>query len=893
MSTKPIFLLFDAHALIHRAYHALPTLSLKNTGEPTGAIYGFTSMMLRVINDVKPMYVAVAFDSAAPTFRHIAFKDYKAHREKAADDLIQQFPRVRQLVRVFKIPTFEVDGYEADDILGALSCQASTQGVETIIVTGDSDTMQLVSPDVKVMVPRPQKSFSDTILYDENMVRERYGLSPSQIADFKGLKGDPSDNIKGVPGIGEKTATKLIQRFGSIENIYSNINEVTPTKLKDTLLANKEIALLSKMLTTIKCDVPVKLDLQACRLSSYDKDSVINLFYELQFNSLINKLPQVEEDKPVEHVQAASGNYITIDSEEALDRLVEEIQNATYLAFDTETTGIEPMLDALVGISLSIKPGSASYIPLGHLEGQQISVKKVIEKLQPVFTSSKPKVAHNGKFDIEILSRYGFKVNNLNFDTMIAAHLLGEKNISLKTLSFNKLNIEMTPIKALIGSGSKQLTMSQVPVSVVSDYSCADADMTMRLKDLFEPELKNQNLIKLFTDVEMPLATVLLRMEMTGIAVNTAYLINLADDLLGKIQTIELKIYNDVGHQFNINSPQQLAGVLYDDLRLQPGQGKKRSTEASILEELKDAHPVINSIMEYRQLTKLKSTYVDALPAMINPETKRIHTCFNQTQTTTGRLSSSNPNMQNIPIGKLIRQAFIANKGCLLLAADYSQIDLRVMAHLSQDKRLVSAFVNDEDIHTQTAMEVFGLTKDKVTPQLRRAAKTINFGIIYGMSGYGLEKATDFSREDASRYINAYFEKYPGVKIYHEKIKREAEEKGYVQTILGRRRYIPEIRSSNRMVKSEAERMAINMPVQGTASDIIKIAMIEIQKAIDSSGFKSRMLLQVHDELVFEIPEAELMEMRALVQNIMSNAITLSVPLKVDLKTGKNWGEMD
>ena len=890
MSAKSLLLLFDAHALIHRAFHAVKPLTSPITGEPIGAVYGFTSMMLKTLNELKPSHVAVTFDSATPTFRHEKYHEYKANRKKTPDELLRQFPIVHELVEAFNIPIFELSGYEADDLLGTLSMQASRQGIDTIIVTGDSDTLQLVSPNIRVILPKPRKTFSDTIIYDSDRVKERYGLEPAQIPDLKGLMGDASDNIKGVPGIGEKTATKLLQQFGSIENIFAKINDVVPQTVREKLITHEAEALLSKKLATIITEAPVDLDLHACHVSSYNRESVVQLFHKLQFTSMLSKLPQPGEKELTK--KSDKEVYYVIDTEELFDELLLKLHTSSSFTFDLETTSPDALQAELVGFSFCIQPEHAWYVPVGDSEEIKIPLKITLEKLKPLFEDpSIAKIAHNGKYDMTVLRNYGIEVKNLNFDTMIAGYLLGEKSLSLKSLAFNELNIEMTPITDLIGSGSRQISMAEVPLSKVVPYACADADMTQRLATIFIPKLHENNLWDLFTEVEMPLISILMRMERVGVSLNQSYLEQLSLQLRDQITAIEVDIYNSIGHQFNINSPQQLAAVLFDELRL-PAQ-KKRSTEASILESLKDYHPVVTLVLEYRQLAKLKSTYVDALPTLINPKTGRVHTSFNQALTVTGRLSSSRPNLQNIPVSKQMRQAFITKKGSLLLAADYSQIELRIMAHLSQDQRLMAAFLNDEDVHTQTAAEVFGTSKEQVTPQMRRVAKTINFGVIYGMSGYGLEQATELSREEASRFIRAYFDKYPGVKAYKERTIEETRKNGFVQTMLGRRRYIPEINASNYQIRSEAERMAVNMPVQGTAADIIKLAMIRVQSRIDSLGLKSKMLLQVHDELLFEVPDNEIMELRGMLLDIMPHAMRLSIPLKIDLKIGKNWGEME
>ena len=911
---KPLLVLFDGNAIVHRAYHAFgPTkyrpgtpLTVSKTGEVVSAVYGFALMLLKVLNELKPTHFAIAFDKKGPTFRHELFDEYKAHRPPTPDELINQLGRVRQLVQTFHIPLFELDKYEADDVLGTLSKQAAEKGIDTVIVTGDADTMQLVSPHVKVLYPKAGKAFSDTALFDEAAVKEKFGVGPEHVADYKAMVGDPSDNIPGIPGIGEKTAVKLIQQFGGIEDVYKHLDEVTPPKVKEILQNNEPAALQSKKLATIVTETPVTLNLDDCKVSQYNRQQAADLFRELEFNSLLPKLPVSDNDttllkESVAH-PAPPCDYCIVASNADLDELVNQLSSAASFAFDTETTGLIPMTAQLVGISMALEPGKAYYIPVGHMlldEVTQLPLQQVVDRLRPVFENARiSKLAHNAKFDMMVLAECGIAVNGLASDTMIAAHLLGEKALGLKSLAFSKLGIEMTPIDALIGRGAKQISMAQVDIKMAAAYAAADADMTLRLALAFNQELEHQGLMKLFKDVEMPLVPVLLFMERNGVALDTAILKEMSLALGGQVAELEKKIFTETKHEFNINSPQQLGKVLFDEMQLpNERKGKNRySTEASVLEELKPVHPVVGYILEYRQLTKMKSTYVDALPELVNPKTGRIHTSFNQTRTTTGRLSSSDPNMQNIPVrgelGGQVRQAFIAAPGLSLLAGDYSQIDLRALAHLSQDEGLVRAFRNDEDIHSTTASQLFGVEKDKVTKDMRRFAKTVNFGVIYGMSDYGLEQATELSREEAGKFIKAYFEKYPGVRKYLDDTEEKARRDGYVETLLGRRRYIPDINSANRQVREAAERMAINMPVQGTSADIIKVAMINLYREMEKRRLASKMLLQVHDELVFEVPDEELDLMRRLVSDVMDSAVALSVPLKVDTKVGKNWGEM-
>ncbi|MFC1873236.1 DNA polymerase I [Chloroflexota bacterium] len=901
---KPLLVLFDGNAIVHRAFHALPPLTIRKTGEVVGAVFGFTSMLLKVINDLKPSHCAIAFDTKGPTFRNEMLDQYKANRPKTPDELVGQLGRVRQLVETFHIPIFELSEYEADDVLGTISKQASDQDIDTIIVTGDADIMQLVSPRVKVLYPKRGRAFSDTILYDTDAVMQRYKVRPDQIADFKGLVGDKSDNIPGVPQVGPVTAVKLLKQFGFIDQLYQHIDEVIPEKLQGLLRKNEALARQSLKLATIVLQTPVTLKLDDCQFRRYNRQQVTELFRELEFGSLLSKLPETEECSATTEVntEPPPRDYHIVNTNSTLDELIARLSAVKSFAFDTETTSLNTMLGRLVGISISPAPGEAYYIPIGHTglgQIEQLPLEQIINRLKPLLEDSKlAKFAHNGKYDMAVLAGYDVTVNNLAFDTMIAAHLLGEKSIGLKTLAFSKLGVEMTPITTLIGSGAKQISMDLVDAKLAGDYACADVDLTGQLVMVFSPKLQQQGLWKLFSQVEMSLVPLLVNMERNGIALNTDLLGEMSHRLSEQLQKLEVEIYDSVGHPFNINSPQQLSEVLFQELKLPSARKTKAdySTGAAVLEKLRGTHPVIGFILDYRQLAKLKSTYIDSLPGLIDPKTKRLHTTFNQTQTATGRFSSSNPNLQNIPVrgdlGKEIRKAFIAPAGSCFLAGDYSQIDLRVLAHFSQDKNLLKAFLHEEDVHTATAAQLFGVGASKVTKDMRRLAKTVNFGVIYGMSDYGLERATELTREEAAQFITAYFEKYPGVEQYLESTKQQAETNGYVQTLLGRKRHIPEIHSPNYQVREAAKRMAINMPVQGTSADIIKVAMINLYREMNKRRLKSKMLLQVHDELVFEVPRDELEEMKQVVPDLMSAAIPLSVPIKVDIKTGPNWGEL-
>jgi DNA polymerase I len=900
MVTKPKLLLVDGNNLVHRAYHALPPLTVRRTGEVVNAVYGFTSMLLKVLNEQRPTHYAVAFDKKGPTFRHAMFDGYKAQRPKMAEDLSPQLARVRGLVEQFNIPVFEAEGYEADDILGTLAKQAAARGIETLVLTGDADAMQLVAPGIGVLYPRARQGFSDTALFDAPAVKEKYGVGPEHIADFKALVGDTSDNIPGVRGIGEKTAAKLIEQFGGVDEIYARIEEVAPPRVQSLLKEGEFLAHQSKELATIVTDVPVTLDLDKARAATYDRDKVVALFRELEFFTLLDRLPGIGDEKEpgIESAGEEKKNYRVISSVEGLRAVAGEIKDS--FAFDTIAEGVSPTTARLVGLSISPSAGNAYYIPLQHSgldAAGQLPLLAVIEALGPVFSSKTvAKTTHNAGFTMTLLEEQGFDFKHVTFDTALAAHLLGEASLDLKSLVLSKIGVEFLALP--VGSGVKKVPVSSCEVNAVAEYACAAVDMITRLTRLLAPDLRAQQLWPLFDEVEVPLVPVLVAMQRAGVLVDKEILGQMSVRLGDRLKAIEGEIYKLVGHEFNLNSPRQLGPVLFDELGLKPDNKRGGySTDAAVLESLRTAHPVVDYILEYRQLSKLKSTYIDALPALINPKTGRVHTNFNQTRTSTGRLSSSEPNLQNIPVrgelGREIRCAFIASPGTMLFSGDYSQIDLRVLAHLSQDPLLMETFHHGEDVHTATAVQLFGVTPEQVTPDMRRFAKTINFGVIYGMSGYGLEQATEFSRVEAERFIEEYFRKYIGVWQYLEQTRKDVRQKGYVQTVLGRRRYIPEISAPNRMVREAGERMAINMPVQGTSADIIKIAMLRLDEEMTRRALRSRLILQVHDELIFEVPETELAVMKEIVPELMSDALQLSVPIKVDLKAGRRWGDME
>jgi DNA polymerase-1 len=915
--------LLDGHGLIYRAYFAFrEPLTVRKTGEVVSAVYGFANTLLTVLDQLKPTHVAVALDPPGKTFRHEKDETYKAHREAAPDELRQQLGRVRELIEAFQIPIYMVEGFEADDVLGALAVQAEREGIETYLVTLDSDVVQLVRDGVKVFMMRPFQR--DVVVYDEEHARERYGIEPAQMPDLKGLKGDTSDNIPGVPGIGDKTAVKLVQQFGSIENLYRRLDEVTPEKLRENLRKHEGQARHSKEMATIQTEAPVTLDLEATAFTHYDREQVLTLFRELDFKTLAQRLPPSAAAAPsgngrgkAEAVAATAQAYQTVYTEKELDALVKRLKSAKAFSFDTETTDLYPLRSSLVGLAFSWAPGEAAYVPVGHRPGlgdkEQLAVDVVVRKLAPVLEdASLEKTGHNVKYDMEALVGYDVEVRGVAFDTMIASYLLGEGgggdsrpgqgSLGLKWLVSKRLDIEMTPITDLIGTGAKQLSMADVSVGQAAPYACADADMAGRLRAGLEADLKEQGLWPLFTDIEMPLVQVLARMEETGVAVDSEALRKMSRGLAKDIERLEREAYDSVGHEFNLGSPQQLSQVLFEELKLPRTRKTKQgyTTDATALEGLRGVHAVIDILLEWRQLTKLKSTYVDALPALVHPRTGRIHSNFNQTVAATGRLSSQDPNLQNIPVrtelGNAIRRCFIARDygpEPVLLAADYSQIELRILAHLSGDEGLIEAFLADEDIHAATASQVFGVPIEEVTADQRRRAKVFNFGVLYGLSEFGLSTREGITREEAAQFIERYFTKYPKVREWRDGVVKQCRELGYAETIVGRKRLIPEIRSSNFQVRSGAERIAINMPVQGAASDIIKIAMNKIDAELRDRKLKTRMILQVHDELIFEGPRKERDAVQELVLRIMPQSLELAVPLKVDVKVGKNWGELE
>ena len=910
-STQPLLMIMDGHAMVHRSFRAIATqrhLTVSTSGEDVTGVYGFTNVFLRALQDWKPTHYAIAFDTSAPTFRHERFEAYKAQREPTPPELRPQFQRVKELMEAFGVPIFEVAGFEADDVIGTLCKQAEEQGLDTVILTGDRDTFQLISPHVRVDL---SYSIQDRKVYDEKELEERYsGLTATQQPDFKSLLGDSSDNIPGVPRVGEKRAIALLNDFQSLEGIYEHLDEVKPPSVRQSLADNRELAFENRLLMTISTEAPVELSLESARVGTYDRQKVVAMLTQLEFHSVIPRLPTpvwdpnagLEQEEPPAPGEDTSAAYVTVQTAEQLEEMLADLRTAGSFSFDTETTSLDQMRAELVGLSFATDPGEAWYVPVGHQEGDQLLLEEVLAKVKPLMEDPElSKCAHNANFDLMILANYGINPANVDFDTMVAAHLLSRNQLGLKNLSLDVLGIEMQPITELIGRGKNQKTFDRVAIEDATPYAAADADMTARLRGRLERQIEQQNLSRLMNDIEMPLAPVLVQMQRQGIKMDVGMLHEMARDLNEQMHQTEMELYESIGHTVNINSPQQLSDLLFNELGLPKTKRTKTgySTDANSLESLKGHHPVVDNILDYRQISKLKSTYVDTLPELINPDTGRIHTSYNQVGSATGRMSSSDPNLQNIPIrtelGRQVRRAFIAEDApdWVLFSADYSQIELRVLAHLSQDPELLEAFRRGEDIHAATASLMNDVPINEVTSDQRRIAKVLNFGVIYGLSAHGISQQTEFSREDGARFIETYFNKYPAIAGYLEEVKAKTRETQFVETLCGRRRYMPDVNASNFNVRNAAERMAINMPIQGTAADIMKLAMIRVHDRLQRESLRARMLLQVHDELVFEVPKDEMDELQELVFDEMPAAMDLDVTLKVEAKWGETWGDME
>jgi DNA polymerase-1 len=890
--------LLDGTALAYRAFFAFIRNPLfDGKGRNISAVYGFTSTLFKLLETEKPEHVGVAFDPPGPTFRHERFAEYKATRQKMPDEMAESLPAIREIVAAFRIPIFELPGYEADDVLGTLSKRAEAAGVEVLLVTGDKDLTQLVTDRVRIYNVFTRGG--ETEVWGPAEVREKFGVPPSQVVDFLGLTGDTSDNIPGVPGIGAKTAVALLAEYGSMDALLERAGELKAKRAREGLQGNRERALLSRELARIRTDVPIPFDLGSVRVGKRDEEKLVALFREYQMNSFLPRLRP--EAAPVER------RYHTVRSEADLDALIALLRSVPRFVLDTETTGLDPLRADVVGLSFSVRGGAATYVPL-NLDPPFLPREAVLARLRPVLEDPAiGKAGQNIKYDLKVLGREGIEAGPVCFDTMVASFLLdpAHREHNLDALAMVHLNLRKIPTTDIIGKGKEEITMAEAPVSQVAEYACEDAEVTWRLMELFEPRLAALNLDRLNREVEVPLVEVLARIERTGVLLDVPVLTRMSATMAGEIVRLEEEIQRIAGVTFNVNSPPQLGAVLFENLKIHEGRtGRSRkakttsasgqyATDQETLSAYAD-HPIVKKIFEYREYVKLKGTYVDALPAMVNPETGRVHANYHQAVAITGRLSASDPNLQNIPIrtevGREIRTAFIAPEGSVLVSADYSQIELRVLAHLSGDETLCSAFREGKDIHTDTASRIFGVAPGLVTSELRGRAKAINFGIVYGMGPQRLSRQTGMSLSEAREFIEAYFRTYPRVRAFQEECRRQAREEGFVQTLLGRRRHMKdEINSSDGRVKANAENIAINTPIQGTAADLIKVAMIRIDARIRRERLRTRMIIQVHDELVLEVPEDERDAAKALVRTEMEGALTLAVPIAVGLGVGPTW----
>jgi DNA polymerase-1 len=885
---KPTLFLIDGSNYIYRAFYAIRELS-NSKGFPTNAIYGFTNMLMKLCRDWEPDYIAVVFDSKGPTFRHEAYGDYKANRKAMPDEMIPQIPKIKEIVRGFSMPVLEETGMEADDIIGTLVKKYSGADVTTVIISGDKDLMQLVSEDVLMMDTMKDKT------YDIEGVKERFGVGPEKVVEILGLAGDSSDNVPGVPGVGEKTALKLVREFNGLEGILENLDKVKGAKLKENLTTYADQARLSRELVTIRTDAQVDVALDKMKRSSPDTPALKELFKEFEFMSFLRALDSEGEKEKIE--------CRIILSEKEFNELLERLKNAEAFSFGMELTSPEPMKAGIVGMSICLAKGGGFYIPLAHDYADappQFSLDSVLAGIAPFLGDEKiTKHSYDMKNAFIVCSRKGISLKGIGIDVMVASYVLNpsQRDFSLEGIARSTLDLEITSLKDVVGSGAKAVPFASVPAEKAAEYSCRRADCVWRLAEHLSALIEKEGFEDLFYKIEMPLISVLADMERKGVLLDIGLLSEMSEHLEEIMSLSEEKIYKLAGEEFNINSPKQLQTILFDKLGLPKGRKTKGgySTDGEVLTYLAQSYELPAEILSYRSFAKLRSTYVEALPALVNRETGRVHTSYNQTVTATGRLSSSNPNLQNIPIrtmeGKRIRQAFIVPEGHTIISADYSQIELRVLAHLSEDEELLRAFESGEDIHTRTASNIFGVFPGMVNEEMRRLAKVINFGIIYGMSPFGLSKELGITQKLAKTYIDEYFHRFHGVKRFIEALLAEARKNGFVTTLLGRRRYIPEINSGNATLRQFAERMAMNAPIQGTAADIIKVAMLDIARALKENNLESSMIMQVHDELVFEAPEGERYDVINLVRSKMEGVVTLKVPLIVEIYAGKNWDE--
>lgn len=900
---KPTLLLIDGMSLVFQSFYAIRNLT-NDAGMSTGAVLGFVRQVKKLIAKVKPEYIVAVFDSPGPTFRNEIYPEYKANRQSPPEDFHTQLPYIFNSLKAMGILQCSQSGFEADDLIGTLAKVSEPWGVRVLIATSDKDMFQLV--DERVRVLRMVKD--DVRIYGSAEVRERMGVPPEQIIDYLALVGDSSDNIPGVPRIGPKTAASLLGQIGSLEGLLANLDQIANVRQKGLLEEHAEQARLSYKLAKIACDVKIDLSLDQAKCEpDMAAPALLDIYRELGFHALLREAPvsNVAKAQPVvPPAKPEKVDYQTISTEEQLQALVDTIRKAGRLAIDTETTGLDTMVADLVGISISCQAGTGFYIPVGHdftmAASGQLPLETVSAVLGPILADPAiGKIAQNAKYDIRILARHGMPVSGLTFDTMLASYVLNpDSRHGLKAMTQEFLGIKMTDIEELIGKGKSLVTMDMIEIERTAPYACADADMTLRLADLYADQLKKESLDPLFRDIEMPLIEVLDAMETEGVTLNVGALKELGAELRSRLDKVATEIYSVAGCIFNVKSPKQVADTLFVKIGLKPrSKGKgSMSTRSEVLEDLRKEHPLPGLILEYRHLDKLLSTYVDSLPQMVLPRTGRIHSSFNQFIAATGRLSSSSPNLQNIPkrgeIAKVIRSAFVPNgPDHLFLAADYSQIELRILAHFSEDSALRNAFIQNEDIHAQTAAKIFDMMPEMVTDDMRSQAKVINFGILYGMSAHRLSRELGISRGQAQSFIDEYFSAYPGVHQWSDALVEEATRNGFVTTLSGRRRPLPDLGSRNRNEREAAARMALNTPIQGTAADMIKVAMVNMAQELKAGGFKARMTMQVHDELIFSVPEGELESLRPVVRRVMEEAMPLSVPVRVDMESGRTWAE--
>lgn len=881
--------LVDGSSYVHRAYHAIRNLA-NSKGLPTNAVFGFVKMILKLTEEKNPGYMVIAFDTKGPTFRHELYEDYKANRPPMPEDLQAQIPYIRAFVKGLNVTMIEKPGYEADDVIGTLARMGEENGYRIVIITGDKDFRQLISPNISLW-----DTMKDQVM-DLDRFREEYGLEPGQVIDVMGLSGDTSDNVPGVPGVGEKTALKLIKQFKSLESVFDHTGEIKGKKLQENLGASRDKAVLSKKLVTIDRYVPLEEKIDHCRRGDPDAEALTKIFHELEFRGLWDQFASRKDAKVKD--------YRLCLSKEDLLALVEEIKKRKMVSLDTETTSTDPLEAELVGISFSLEDNRACYLPLTHHylgAPAQLEVSEALSVLGPVLEDEKiKKIGQNIKYDALVLRTHGVVLKGIYFDTMIASYVInpGLRQHNLDYLAQHYLNHKMITYREVLGKGRSNF--SEIDVDSAMEYSCEDADVTLQLMHILEEQLRKDMNEELFHGLEMKLIPVLIDMEYSGIRIDTAFFKDMSRRFSGQLRDIEQEIYEEAGMEFNINSPQQLGYVLFEKLQLpvqkKTTKTKNYSTDVKVLTKLSALpYRIPKLLLRYRTLSKLKSTYLDALVKRVDSSTERIHTSYNQTVAATGRLSSSKPNLQNIPIrgeeGREIRKGFVPEEGHVLLSSDYSQVELRIFAHYSGDPAFMEAFREDEDIHTRTASEIMAVGKEAVTADMRRIAKAINFGIIYGMGSRKLSEELEIDHKTAKEYIDAYYDRYKGVAEFRERMIASAREKGYVATLFNRRRYLPDIDHKNRVIRSEAERMAVNTPIQGTAADLIKMAMIRIHDRLRREALETKMLLQVHDELVFEVPESEIQRVRSLVKEEMEEVYRLDIPLKADIKIGKNWNE--